>query len=404
MSKKKTTEKSLPAKIWRVISGFEIAIICLVLLLLLTFFGTLEQKTYGLFQTSRKYFDMDAFFLLPEIPLSDGRTWTLPLPLPGTYWVSVVLFINMFCGGIIRARKGWKTIGVLIAHSGILFMLVAGFVSSLEKEEGVMMVYEGEHSDYARSYHEPTIEVFDYDNNERGKPWVLPPEPLKKLENGGKLNVVLPALPFSLEVSGYLPAAEMVSAGPTEARDKASEPVVDGFFLRETKRNPEEEMNLQGCYVRVLDKAGKEVQRLVLWVGNSSPVSFTVDGKRYGMVMPRKIWPMPFVVELHKSVGEYWPGTRKAAHFQSDITKVADGHREDYSIVMNKPMRHEGFTLFQARWDKPQNRAFSGFAIVSNPSDQWPKYSLYVVTFGLLVHFCLMLGRYLSNAIAPKKS
>ncbi len=400
----KSAKKSIPAKIFRVISGFEIAIVCLSLLFLLTFFGTIEQKTYGLYQTSQKYFDMGAFFLLPEIPLPDGGTWKLPLPLPGTYWVSVVLFVNMFCGGIIRARKGWKTIGVLIAHSGILFMLVAGFVSSLEKEEGVMMVYEGERSDYARSYHEPTIEVFEYENNERGKPWVLPSKPLKKLEKANRLKADFPALPFSLEVSGYQPAAELKSANSMNVPDTTAQPVVDGFYLQEVKRNPEEEANLQGCYVRVLDKAGQEIRRLVLWVGNSTPVSFKVDGKRYGMLMPRKIWPMPFEVELHKSIGEYWPGTRKAKWFQSDITKVADGHREDYSIVMNKPMRHGGFTLYQARWDRPKDRAFSGFAIVSNPSDQWPKYSLYVVAFGLLVRFGTMLTRYILNAFPKKKS
>ncbi|MGE9268668.1 MAG: cytochrome c biogenesis protein ResB [Verrucomicrobiales bacterium] len=399
-----TSSKSWPAKLFAFFASYELALFCLGLLTLLTFFGTIEQKTYGLYQTAEKYFDMDAFFLLPEWPRADGSGWKIPLPLPGTYWVSVLLFINMLCGGIIRARKGWKTVGVLISHFGILFMLVAGFVSSLKKKEGVMMVYEEERSDFARSYHDPTLEVFTYEQNERGTPWVVPTESLENLDRDDVLTAEFPQLPFSLEIRGYLPAAEMRSvSAPIDGADPTSEPVVDGFYLRETIRQPEEELNMQGCYVRVLDQAGEEVRRLLLWAGNHAPVSFTIDGQRYGILMPREIWPMPFEVELHKSVGDYWPGTRKARWFQSDITKIADGHREDYSIVMNKPMRHGGYTLYQARWDKPQDRAFSGFAIVRNPSDQWPKYSLYVVTFGLLVHFGYMLVRYLTNAFSAKK-
>jgi hypothetical protein len=39
-----SSPKSLGQKIWRVISGFEIAVVCLGLLFLLTFFGTIEQN------------------------------------------------------------------------------------------------------------------------------------------------------------------------------------------------------------------------------------------------------------------------------------------------------------------------------------------------------------------------
>ena len=127
-------------------------------------------------------------------------------------------------------------------------------------------------------------------------------------------------------------------------------------------------------------------------------------GKKYGIHMPREIWPMPFEVHLEKSLGEKWPGTNKAKWFQSNIIKVTGDQEDEYEIVMNEPMRHGGYTLYQARWDKPQGRAFSGFAIVSNPSDQWPKYSLFVVSFGLFVHFMQMLIRYSERALKSKES
>ena len=91
----------------------------MLLLGLLTWFATLEQIDNGLYPTLTKYFDWKSVFLLPEI---NGKM--VPLPLPGGYWVCAVLLLNLILGGIIRIRKGWRHYGNLIAHFGIIFMLV----------------------------------------------------------------------------------------------------------------------------------------------------------------------------------------------------------------------------------------------------------------------------------------
>ncbi len=139
VTSKARKQRSIGWWIFRVMAGYELAILCLLLLFAATFFGTLEQTQVGLYQTLRKYFDMEALFIIPRL---NGKI--VPLPLPGTFWVCSVLFINMTLGGLIRARKGWKTAGVLISHFGILFMLLAGGVSQLKKQEGVMHVFQGD--------------------------------------------------------------------------------------------------------------------------------------------------------------------------------------------------------------------------------------------------------------------
>ena len=142
-------------------AGFEVAIICLLMLFAATFWDP-EQTQVGLYLTLQKYFDMEALFVIPEL---HGKI--IPLPIPGTFWVSAVLVVNMTLGGLIRARKGWKTAGVLIAHFSMIFLLVAGGVSQISKE--VMHVYQGDRSDYARSYTEPTIEIYPNDDEGRGR-------------------------------------------------------------------------------------------------------------------------------------------------------------------------------------------------------------------------------------------
>ena len=68
------------SRAFRILAGFELATICLLLLFAATFFGTIEQTHVGLYQTLQKYFDMEAIFIIPE--LKNGKI--VPLPLPGT--------------------------------------------------------------------------------------------------------------------------------------------------------------------------------------------------------------------------------------------------------------------------------------------------------------------------------
>ena len=369
-----------------------------------TFFGTLEQTQVGLYQTLQKYFDIEALFVIPEL---HGKI--IPLPIPGTFWVSAVLVVNMTLGGLIRARKGWKTAGVLISHFSMIFLLVAGGVSQISKKEGVMHVYQGDRSDYARSYTEPTIEIYPLsDQGTRSRPFVVDTQHLSGLKPEGSLTVRLPEeVPFDLRVTGFLRSSDLLQVARSK-NQYDGEKIVDGFFLKETKRAQQEETNLTGCYLTVLDKRGAVLQELVLHYNGMlfpTPVTAQVNGKRYEFSLTRWIWPMPFEVELDKTLGEYWPGTRDPSWFQSDITKVEGELREEYSIVMNKPMRHKGVTLYQASWAPPApgGRPSSGFAIVQNPSDQWPKWSLYIASFGLMLHFGMKLTRFLGSSVPKKK-
>ena len=396
--------RSIWSWVFRILAGFEVAIICLLMLFAATFFGTLEQTQVGLYQTLQKYFDMEALFVIPEL---HGKI--IPLPIPGTFWVSAVLVVNMTLGGLIRARKGWKTAGVLISHFSMIFLLVAGGVSQISKKEGVMHVYQGDRSDYARSYTEPTIEIYPLsDQGTRSRPFVVDTQHLSGLKPEGSLTVRLPEeVPFDLRVTGFLRSSDLLQVARSK-NQYDGEKIVDGFFLKETKRAQQEETNLTGCYLTVLDKGGAVLQELVLHYNGMlfpTPVTAQVNGKRYEFSLTRWIWPMPFEVELDKTLGEYWPGTRDPSWFQSDITKVEGELREEYSIVMNKPMRHKGVTLYQASWAPPApgGRPSSGFAIVQNPSDQWPKWSLYIASFGLMLHFGMKLTRFLGSSVPKKK-
>ena len=102
-------------------ASYGLATLLLLLLLLLVFFGTLEQGRIGLFAAQEKYFS--SLFLIHYLG------GLVPIPLPGGYLLLALLFINVLVGGMLRAPKKLGRPGLLIVHGGILYLVLAGFVS-----------------------------------------------------------------------------------------------------------------------------------------------------------------------------------------------------------------------------------------------------------------------------------
>ena len=121
-------EKSVLEHVFAFFASFGLACVIMTLLTLLTFVGTINMEWMGLYQTSQVYFY--SWFVLR------------PFPMPGGMLLMILLFLNLLCGAIIRARKSWKRPGMLIAHGGMLFLLVAGWVSYQMTREGNLPLWE----------------------------------------------------------------------------------------------------------------------------------------------------------------------------------------------------------------------------------------------------------------------
>lgn len=385
--------RSIAGRIFDVLSGFGLATILLILLGLLTWFATLEQVEQGLYPTLNKYFDWKSVFLLPEIK---GKT--VPLPLPGGYWVGVVLLINLTLGGVIRIRKGWKHVGNLIAHFGIIFMLVAGGVAHHFSERGNMAVGEGEESNTAEDYFEYVVEVAEIKDGKAGKILVIRGKHLTDLAAGKNRLFKLPGMPFDLEIGGYLKNAMPVAI--TERAPDQGQLVADNYYLAERPSEINAEANTAACYARVVQRDGVKSDPFILAGASFHPFTLKQDGRVFTVDMRKRLWPMPFTVKLDEFTAEFHPGTNRPSKFVSKITRVENGGEAKVTIQMNEPMRYAGLTFFQASYGPPGagpgQKMYSVFEVVKNPADKWPEYSLYVVTFGMLVTFLTKLGGYLA--------
>jgi hypothetical protein len=384
--------KSLPGQLFSFLSSYGLAITVLTFLLLITFLGTLSQKDIGLLDSQRKYFD--SWWLIHDLDL--GGT-LIPVPLPGGGLLMVILFFNMLCGAVIRIRKGWRTIGVLISHLAIMFMLAAGFVSFLYKTEGAMPLFEGQASDQYQSYHDRIIEIHRYDSAGKGddKALVIPMKHFEDLDPGKARTFFAKDLPIEMQVTGYRRNANVVQA---EEGDKTA---IDGYRIQEVKHAKEDEANVTAVEITVKLKDGAE-QRAILWERQMEPFTVKVGDAAYAISISRMKWKLPFAIRLNDFVRELHPGTMKAKKYTSHVTKITDGKEEPKVVTMNVPVRDQGYVVYQASFSQNSNGEQSVFTVVTNPSDQWPLWSCVAVAIGLIIHFLMHLIRFLSRSMKPK--
>jgi hypothetical protein len=395
--------RSIPGKIFDVLSGFGLATCTLLLLGLLTWFATLEQIDNGLYPTLTKYFAWQSLFLLPEI---NGKT--VPLPLPGGYWVSAVLLLNLILGGVIRIRKGWSHAGNLISHFGIIFMLVGGGVAHHFSERGNMAVGQGDSSNAAEDYFEYVVEVTEIKDGKAGTVQVIRGKDIEDLDGAGARIFRMPDMPFDLELTGFHKNAVPVSAN--ERAPDRQQFIADGYFLMEKPKlakAEEAERYTAGIYGRILKRDGTKSEPFILAGASFHPFTYRLDDRIFTVDMRKRLWPMPFTLKLDKFTAAFHPGTMRPSKFVSEVTRIEEGGEAKVTVQMNEPMRYEGYTFFQASYGPPGagpgDKMYSVFEVVKNPADKWPEYSLWIVAFGMAVTFLIKLFSFLAGGSRKKR-
>ncbi|WP_395745535.1 cytochrome c biogenesis protein ResB [Prosthecobacter sp.] len=402
---------SLPAKIFAFLCSFGLATTVLSLLLLITFLGTLEQAEHGLVVSQARYFEsffvdrIDVAACLRALAVKDIGKFELPLfILPGGYTLMAVLFVNLLLGGIVRVRKSPKTIGVIISHFAILFMIASGAVTYHFAKEGILSLSEGQVSDEFQSFHERVIEIEKVPASADAKREALVIDEASFTDLGGaaaRRTFTHASLPFELTISQWKRHAE-----PRRVTDDRGD-AVDGYFVQErplidpkTGQAIEDEKLFSACLATVKAKDGSE-QKGILWEIAAAPWTVTVEGQKYLINLKHRTYRLPFAVRLDKTEAEKHPGTERARRFTSWVTKITNGHEEKRMVTMNEPVRGGGYAVFQSTFGDGMEDGTgvksSGFQIVENPADHWPLISCVVVAEGLLLHFLMMLARFIKT-------
>ncbi|MCB1236038.1 MAG: cytochrome c biogenesis protein CcsA [Verrucomicrobiae bacterium] len=413
--------QNLPRLLWRLFSSYGLATAVLVLMTLVTLFGTLYQIEYGLYAAKAKYFH--SLWLVHR--LGDGMPFVpawlkgFPIPLPGGMLLMGLLVVNLVIGAILKVKKRWRGAGMLIAHLGMIYLMVSGYVTYALGTDGYMALYEGQSSNRVESYRDYQFEILPLDGEGRAAAaLVIPTEQLAVLGRGGERVFQSDQLPFDVALSGYEPNAIPMPVGaPMAARAKGEE--IDGFRLLGMDESTSDDMpNQPGFYATFRPKKGDAGAVKAIFSargGNTEPgeeppaFGFEMDGGKWAARYVKKTWLVPYTVRLDKFIFERHPGVSMARNYESRITRIdGKGREKAVEIRMNEPMRNGGFTFFQESFGPqgagPGDRMYSQFAVANNPADQWPLYALVVTFVGLMVHFGISLVSFLERASSAKSS
>jgi len=357
-----------------------------LLLLLLTYFGTLYQTENGLYAAQQRYFN--SLFVVHE------AFGVFPLPLPGGYLLLAVLFVNLLLGGLVYARKGWSHIGVMLTHAGILLLLVGCFVTFKYAVNGDLMLYEGETSGTFLSDTQWELAVAETGTDGAVSEFVIYDNQLDDASSPAGIAYELPGAPITLNIAQYMPHTTVRKAASGDPQE----------LVRVNSTNA----SAPGAYAALLDGTGTEVARGIVWGGARKPLALEADGRRWRIELRNRQWQLPFDVTLNTFTRELYPGTQIPKVFRSDITKTENGIAQDVAITMNEPLREHGYTLYQSSWGpqnaRPGDKLYSVFAVSSNPAEQFPLYACIVITLGLIIHFGQRLLKYLRRESAAART
>ncbi len=404
----------------RLIGSFGIAVVLLVLLLVLTWLGTLEQGELGLYETQKKYFEslLLVHWAGPfafRLPGSDGaeplfRIPQLPIPLVGGYLLLALLLLNLVVGGIVRLKKDARRAGILVAHVGIVMMLVAGFVKFRMSYEGSLPLCPKDYlgmdpsfpraaeSDEVQSFHDWELVACEAREGVVLEQSILNDE-WEGVEPKSPRTFTSDALPFDVTITRAFENCWVYPKGPRFTGDG---PTIDGYVvMKKDPAHKDDETNVPGLYATFTEKVTGRQTDAILWGVQSEPFTLVAGGKPWLVDLRRRTFRLPFRIRLDRFTFETHPGTMMESVFLSDVTKIEDGREQSLKITMNEPLRRGGWTLYQSGYG-PQNLPpdaphYSIFQVVKNPSDQWPKWSCYVIAAGLLWHFGSKLVRHVKS-------
>ncbi len=360
-----------------------LSVILLIALLLLVFMGTLEQTRIGLYEAQQRYFE--SMIVVPRL------FGVVPIPLPGAYLLLFLVFINMIFGAIIRAPKRLTRPGLLIAHTGILLLVLFGVVSHHFSINGNMPLYVEESGSRIQSYYDWEVRITEAGGSGEGRQYIIPQEDFEDCGSSETGTFRHDSLPFDVMIGPYYRnSAPVAGAGP---------PAVDGIVLREEPPAQSAEMNVPGLFVHLNGDPGLTG---LLWGMERAPWIVRIKDQTYTLSLSRREWSLPFTLTLKAFHHKKHPGTETPSEFSSDVTVQEGGTLRNAVIRMNEPLRHRGYTFYQASWG-PSNAQegdplYSVLAVTRNPAMKWPVYASILISCGLLLHYGQVLFRYLKRA------
>ena len=348
-------------------------------MMVLVFIGTLVQRDLGLYVAQQEYF-------------SSWFKWILFIPIPSGKLTMLIMFLNLSCyffrPNIFKKNK----LGITITHSGVILMLLGGALTSFFSHEGSVVIGEGETANFYENYYMKEFAIVDTSHPDFDNFTIFNSKLLKK-------NNILShkSLPYSIEVLDYFvncKPASRIYAGSDEFKGMAQ-----NFFLQEIKKEKEYERNISGIIYRIVG-SGENDGIYINYVGQPITQTITVDNIDYMLILRRERTYLPFELNLLDFNKTMHPGTNIAKSYSSEVNLIEKNIARKILISMNEPLRHRGYTFYQASFIEDGLKQSTVLATVKNHGRLFPYISTVIMCIGILFHMLSMLSRRFQRKIS----
>ena len=360
--------------IYKIISNPKIFVYTVLWLMVLVFFGTIAQKDIGLYASQMKYFSTYYFILFDYIPLPGGRL-TL-----------IIMTVNLASSLFKKNLWKMKKVGVIILHIGGLLLLVGGGVTAQFSSEGNMVINEGENVDFVDDYHrmelclvnislEDSLEYIVFDDELLSEGQIINYERL-----GVKIEII--SRIENTRIQNRVTLGDSIYKG-----------FLKDFVLLPKEPDKENTQNRPSIIFRVRGSDNNSDGIYGLFLGQRDLDIFDFKENQYFTEFRRERSYLPFSIELLDFKKVLHPGTNVAKSFSSEINLIESKVPRRVLIQMNEPLRHQGYTFFQASFIEELDGEATVLAVVKNYGRLFPYISSIIMSIGLLVHLMVNLPK-----------
>ena len=339
----------------------------------ISFFGTIEQKDIGLFASQKKYF-------------TSIILWLYNIPLPGGLLTMSILSINLF--SFFLKPNSWRKnkIGILTVHAGALILLIGSAITNVFSVEGNMVIIENEKSDYMHSFYYKEFTVLNLDEYKDSIEVINFNEQLLKEEQFLSYH----KLPFKIEIIDFYLNSKLEK----RVDDSLSPLRGDAINLELREKYPDTEMNknISGVTYKIISEDENINGYYIYQLEQRRPEIITINNMDYALLLRPVRTYLPFEIELLDFNKVMHPGTQIAKSFSSKVFLNENETSRRVLIEMNAPLRHKGYTLYQASYaELGDGREATVLAVVQNYGRLFPYISSIIMCIGVLLQMIIRI-------------
>ena len=354
----------------RIIGSPKIFSCTVIWMIVLVFVGTIVQKDIGLYSAQMQYF-------------SSWFKWVWFLPLPSGKLTMLIMFINLSCyffkPGIFSKNK----LGISITHSGVILMLLGGGLTSFFSNEGSIVIDEGKRSNFYENYYNKELAIVDTSDPSFDR-FIIFDNPLLTVNNVLSEETI----PFDIQILDYFVNCKPVARiyeGSDEFKGMAK-----NFILQQLPSNKEYEKNISGVIYKIINSESSN-GIYINYIGQPITQTLTDKNKDYMLFLRRQRTYLPFELELVDFEKVMHPGTNIAKSYSSLVNLIENNVPRKILISMNEPLRHRGYTFYQASFIEEGFKQTTVLATVKNHGRLFPYISTIIMCIGILYHMLFMI-------------